>query len=228
MSAIALSIEFTIGGRTEPTVTRLTAAFERAGAEVADVGKHVLPKLVPVLEGAVARQFDAQGAGPEMGSWAPLSESYAAWKEKHYPGQPILVRTGKLRAALTDSNAPGARRDVSGESLSYGTTGIPYASAHQTGSVAGHLTAGNLPARPPFDFGSDFEAGMQAAAAAGIREAVREASDGLLDFDGDTFEGLPVQTGAGGGRFVESGGRRTYLKKTKSGEVVKRRFGGGR
>lgn len=221
MSAIALSIEFTIGGRTEPTVTRLTAAFERAGAEVADVGKHVLPKLVPVLEEAVARQFDAQGAGPEMGSWAPLSESYAAWKEKHYPGAPILVRTGKLRAALTDSNAEGARRDVGSDVLTYGTQGVPYASHHQEGTS-------RMPARPPFDFGAGFEAGMQAAAAAGVREAVREASDGLLDFDGDTFEGLPVQSGARGGRFIESGGARTYLKKTSSGEVVKRRFGGGR
>jgi len=229
MSVFAIQVEYQLGGGSrEPTLTRLTAAFERAGVEVADVAKHVFPKLVGVLEAGVARQFETQGSGPEMGSWAPLSQSYAAWKAKHYPGAPILVRKGKLRAALTDSSAPGAKRDISGESLTFGTSGIPYASAHQTGSVAGHLTAGNLPARPVFDFGGDFEKEMSAAAMAGVREAVREGSDGLLDFDGDTFEGLPVQSGARGGRYVESGGERTYLKKTKSGEVVKRRFGGRR
>lgn len=227
MSVFAIQVEYQLGGGSrEPSLTRLTAAFERAGVEVADVAKHVFPKLVGVLEAGVAKQFATGGSGPEMGPWAPLSPSYAAWKAKHYPGAPLLVRKGALRAALTDSGAPGARRDISDDSLAFGTSGIPYASAHQSGSVAGHLTAGNLPARPVFDFGPDFERAMGAAVMAGVREAVRSGSDGLLDFDGDTFEGLPVQTGASGGRFVESGGVRTYLKKTKSGQVVKRTYRG--
>lgn len=220
MSAIVLKVEYQVGGgAVEPTLTRLTTALERAGAEVANVGKHILPKLLPILEGATAKQFDEQGGGPQAGAWAPLSASYRAWKEANYPGQPLLVRTGTLRDALTSSGSPGALRSVSGDSLEYGTKGVLYASFHQTGT-------GRMPSRPPFDFGG-IESQLQAAAMAGVREAVREASDGLLDFEGDTFEGLPVQSGPRG-RFIESGGRRTYLKRTKTGTVVKRTYGRGR
>jgi hypothetical protein len=133
----------------------------------------------------------------------------------------LLVLTGALGAALTDSADAGARRDISGDSLSYGTKGVPYATFHQTGTS-------DMPSRPPFDFGSDMEEGMQAAALAGAREALRAASDGLLDFEGDSFEGQQVMTGKGGGRYIQSAGGRTYLKQTKGGDVVKRRYGGKR
>lgn len=221
MSAIVLSVEYQVGGRAEPTVATLRTAFERAGAEVAKVDVHVLPRLVPLLESETARQFDAQGAGPVAGSWAPLSVEYAKWKEAHYPGRPILVLTGKLRDALTNSSSPNAQRDVANGGLAFGTRAIPYASVHQTGGS-------KLPARPPFDFGDSFAQGMKAVAADGIRAAVREVTDGLLDFEGQEFEGLPVLTGRNGGRYVESGGKRTYLKRTAAGQVVKRQYGGKR
>lgn len=220
MSAIVVTVEYQVGGGpSEPTLARLTTALERAGAELADVGKHILPKLLPVLEVETGKQFDAQGAGPIAGSWAPLSVSYAKWKQAHFPGQPTLVRTGALRAALTGPGA-GARRDVSGDTLSFGTVGIPYASFHQTGT-------GRMPARPEFDYGPDFEASMQAAVAAGVREAVRAGSDGLLDFEGDTFEGQQVLSGKQGGRYVTgSNGSRIYLKRNAAGKVVTRTIKG--
>jgi phage gpG-like protein len=218
VSAIVLSVEWQMGGGpSEPTLHRFVTAVERAGAELADVGKHILPKLLPVLEVETGKQFDAQGAGPQAGSWAPLSTSYAKWKAAHYPGQPTLVRTGALRAALTGPGS-NARRDVSGDSLEFGTTGLPYASFHQTGT-------GRMPARPEFDFGPDFEAAMAAAVAEGTREAVRAGSDGLLDFEGSEFEGRAVLTGRRGGRYVVgSNGGRTYLKRGPGGSVVKRSF----
>lgn len=216
MSAIVLSVEWEVGGVTSPTLGRFTTALERAGAELLDVGKHVLPKLLPVLEVETGKQFDAEGAGPIAGSWAPLSVSYSAWKKAHYPGKPTLVRTGALKAALTGPG-PGARRDVSGDTLSFGTTGIPYASFHQTGT-------GKMPARPEFDFGPDFDAAMQSATEAGVREAIKAGSDGLLDFEGDSFEGQAVLTGKSGGRFtVGSNGSRTYLKH-RGGQTVTRTF----
>ena len=65
----------------------------------------------------------------------------------------------------------------------------------------------------------------EAAAEAGTREAIKAGSDGLLDFDGDTFEGAPVLTGRRGGRYtVNASGGRTYLKRNASGGVVKRGF----
>lgn len=223
MTAIALQVEYVIGGQADGTVTRLTTALERAGAELANLGKHVLPRVAKALEAGTAAQFAAEGAGPQAGSWAALSTSYAAWKQRVYPGQPKLVATGAMRAALTDGKAPGAKREIGNDSLSFGTTGIPYASYHQTGT-------GRMPSRPPFDFGSDFEKAMNAAAMAGVREAVREGSEALLDFDGATYteDGTTydVQTGANGGRFVEMGGGRVYLKRTAAGRTVKRRYGG--
>lgn len=223
MTAILLSVEYAVGnGTPEPTLTRLVTALERAGDAVADVGKYVLPKVLPVLETETAKQFEAEGRGPASGSWAPLSTSYAAWKGANFPGQPINVLSGKLRGALTDGGAPGARRDVGGDSLTYGTTGIPYASFPQTGTR-------RMPARPPIDFGDDFEEGLQAAALAGVREAVRAGSEGLLDFEGDEFEGQQVLTGRSGGRYVPApGGGRTYLNRNASGAVVRRTFGGSR
>lgn len=218
MSAIVLSVEWQVGGgASEPTLTRLTTALERAGAESANVGKHILPRLVPVLEGETAKQFDAEGQGP-AGAWASLSVPYATWKEANFPGRPILELSGALRAALTDGGASGARRDVSGDSLTFGTSGVPYASFHQTGT-------GRMPSRPPLDFGNGLEEGIRRAATAGLREAVREGSDGLLDFEGDTFEGQEVFTGAKGGRFIREGGGRTYLKRNKAGQVVKQHRG---
>jgi len=40
---------------------------------------------------------DAQGNA--LPGWAPLSEQYAKWKARKYPGAGILVRTGQLREA---------------------------------------------------------------------------------------------------------------------------------
>lgn len=46
------------------------------------------------------RQFATEGAYAS-GGWAPLSPAYAAWKARHYPGQPILRRTDDLFESLT-------------------------------------------------------------------------------------------------------------------------------
>lgn len=222
MSAVLLRVDFAMGnGTPQPSLTSLSAAFERAGAEVADVAKHIYPKLAPALEAAVDRQFEARGAGPQQGAWAPLSKDYAAWKEQHYPGMPLLELTGAMRAALTVSTDPKALRSISGQEFDFGTKGVPYASYHQTG-------APRLPARPPFDFGADFADAMTKVAAAGIREAIKEAVQGawdeLADFQGEEFEGQQVEVGKRGGAFVRTGARgRTYLKQTKDGSVVKKR-----
>lgn len=50
---------------------------------------------------AEQQQFATEG-GFGSGGWAPLSEGYAAWKAKHYPGTKILHRTGELERSLTE------------------------------------------------------------------------------------------------------------------------------
>lgn len=78
--------------------------------------------------------FSNQG----QGTWPALSPAYARWKAVAYPGRPIMVRTGDLRAQLTSGKAVLAQTD---DSLFLGTA-IPYAAYHARG-------AGNLPQRAP-------------------------------------------------------------------------------
>lgn len=52
--------------------------------------------------------FEHEGT-PEK--FKPLSPKYKAWKEKNFPGRPILVLTGKLKKALTEKE-DGYYRDV--------------------------------------------------------------------------------------------------------------------
>ena len=75
------------------------------------------------------------------GHWAPLSPKYRLWKEKRYPGQPILVLTGALRRDLT-SRPFGVER-IGTQSMEVGTD-IPYATYHQHGTP-------KMPMRKPMD-----------------------------------------------------------------------------
>lgn len=54
---------------------------------------------------AERRQFASEGAYGS-GGWAPLSPRYAAWKARHFPGQPIMRRTDDLFHSLTDADGP--------------------------------------------------------------------------------------------------------------------------
>ena len=60
--------------------------------------------------------------------WAPLSPDYAAQKARSYPGQPILVRTGRLRDSLTKTPTLRFR----GNTMEIGTN-VPYSQYHQNG-----------------------------------------------------------------------------------------------
>ncbi len=153
----------------EAVLDRIAVAFERAGNELADFSKNVFPKLTPVFEAEMARQFDAEGGGPS-GAWRPLLPAYARWKEEHYPGKTILRRTDDIFTALTQSSSPLAARVFSGDHFNFGTQGVPYASHHQV----------SLNARPIFDFSEDFESDLARAALDGAREAV--AAAGLDEF----------------------------------------------
>lgn len=156
----------------ETVLERIRVAFERTGDELEDFSKHVWPRLTPVFEAEMARQFDAQGGGP-TGAWAPLSPAYAAWKERAFPGQPILVASGKMREALTQSASPFAARAFDSDSFQFGTSNIPYASFHQLGTPT-------MPDRPPFDFSPDFEMDLARESLEAARDAV--AASGLGDF----------------------------------------------
>lgn len=176
MSLVGLKLEYSVGSRTGETVLRdLALGFEQAGNEMRRVGEHVFPRLIPVFEAGMERQFDAQGAGV-TGRWSPLTDAYARWKAQHFPGKPILERTGALREALTRSSSPRAYREYSARELVFGSAGVEYASFFQFGTR-------KMVARAPFDFDAKFEADLKAAALDGIRDAIRATRLGDLGID---------------------------------------------
>jgi phage gpG-like protein len=89
---ISLSFDFYGDVQIDRTLERFSDAVEDARPAweaIADRFAHV-----------ERRQFGTEGRHAS-GGWAPLSPRYAAWKARHYPGRPILVREGDLRASLT-------------------------------------------------------------------------------------------------------------------------------
>ncbi len=98
------------------------------------------------------RTAEAETFGEEGPGWAPLRPRYAKWKSKHYPGMPLLVRTGALELSLTDPFADGAINEINPTWMELGTdlkttnkSGKQYTLGmlHQTGTRRG------MPARPP-------------------------------------------------------------------------------
>ena len=98
------------------------------------------------------RSAEAEIFAEEGPGWAPLRPRYAAWKARHYPGMPMLVRTGALQLSLTDPHAEGAIYDIYPTTMELGTdlkttnrNGKQYTLGmlHQTGTRRG------MTARPP-------------------------------------------------------------------------------
>lgn len=96
-------------------------------------------------------QFKSEGA--EGGdSWQPLSPAYAAWKEAHFAGKPILQREGDLMASLTSGNDPNAVKIEERRTLTLGSK-VPYAIYHQ--SLAERKS--RLPRRPEINLPEAFK-----------------------------------------------------------------------
>lgn len=66
--------------------------------------------------------------------WPPLSFKYRAWKETHFPGKPILVRTGLLRKSMTIKGALGNIFTISKVGARFGTN-VPYGIYHDEGGI---------------------------------------------------------------------------------------------
>src|SRR4051812_28252858 len=80
----------------------------------------------PIMGEIEEQQFDSRGEG----AWPALSESTLSQKsEGGWPADP-LVRSGDLKASLTD---PGRAAQTSPTEMSYGTD-VPYAGYHQDGT----------------------------------------------------------------------------------------------
>ena len=96
--------------------------------------------LAPIVAEAADNIFASEGRG----GWPQLSEAYARWKARNFPGKGILDLTGAYRKAATQIGAPGNVITTTENSLTYGVEGLDYPAYHETGT-------NQLPARPVFD-----------------------------------------------------------------------------
>lgn len=79
--------------------------------------------------GAIFNRQQPRGEGQR---WPQLSDKYKAWKEKRFPGMPILVRTGELKASMTESGANGNISIIDKVSGIFGTT-VKHGAYHDQG-----------------------------------------------------------------------------------------------
>jgi phage gpG-like protein len=132
---------------------RVGAALGAFGAVLRDLQPFWRDEFAPRFFAKVQDRFNLQGQsrGPggrfsSGGRWAPLSVDYQKWKERHFPGQPILQRTGVLRDSLVwggSSVGPDGIFEASPTTVVVGTA-VPYGVFHQTGTP-------KMPARPFID-----------------------------------------------------------------------------
>lgn len=126
-----------------PGAYGFTVALSRFGSEVQDFTEFWEGRFK--IWWYALRQLDYAAAGGTTGSmWAPLSDDYRKWKNRHYPSAPLLVLRGPMKASLIAPDAPGSVWRPSPRSLEVGSS-VPYAIYHQNGT-------GRMPARPPIRF----------------------------------------------------------------------------
>ncbi len=67
-------------------------------------------------------------------SWAPLSVRYASWKERNFPGRPLMVLTGTLKDSMTKQGARGNITLIGKDRAVFGSS-IIYANRHDEGTL---------------------------------------------------------------------------------------------
>ena len=76
--------------------TAMNAALERHKTAfdftVDDLGNRATVVTAAAIYAYMDEQID-----PDNAPWLELSEGYDAWKQRHYPGQPISVLTGHMK-----------------------------------------------------------------------------------------------------------------------------------
>ena len=123
--------------------------------------------LAPTVAEAVDNIFASEGRG----QWPQLSEAYARWKAKNFPGKGILELTGAYRNAATQIGSPHNVITTTENSLTYGVEGLDYPVYHETGTD-------RMPARPVFDLlaeDEDLSSNVTEALSEHINQKLNEA-----------------------------------------------------
>lgn len=129
------------------------AVLDRGIARFSDgVGDYrpIWPVIADEWYAQVKDQFKSEGAeGGEK--WPELTAEYAGWKEVHFPGKPILQRTGDLESSLTSGKDPNAVKVEGRKSLTLGSK-VAYGIYHQSPGPRKRL-----PRRPPIMLPESFK-----------------------------------------------------------------------
>jgi hypothetical protein len=132
---------------TATGVNELRASLDGWEADVTNLKGPLTSLLQQVIRPHIGQAFADSGPG-----WKALSPAYAKWKAIHYAGMPILVRTGKMRTALT--GGVGSAFTVTENSLTIDPSqAVPYWKWHETG-------AGKLPKRSMLQFSDQAQVEM--------------------------------------------------------------------
>ncbi len=119
-----------------PGGDRVSVALDRYQQYLKDLRPFWREYVAPKFFDTVKRNFDLEGGMSEAaGGWAALSPAYAAAKARHYPGKPILQRTGHLYRSLQwlgESVGPEGVFEAHETWARLGTS-VPYGIYHQFG-----------------------------------------------------------------------------------------------
>ncbi len=113
------------------------ADFKRFGVDLTPVAMaRALTNIKMLFQDDERQLFASEGAKGKAGKWPELSEKYKIWKERHYPGKTIMVRTERLMKSLIGEGNESVRTLVKDNqktmTLRLGTL-VPYAEYHQRG-----------------------------------------------------------------------------------------------
>ena len=125
-------------------VTQYDRAFEALADDV-DNMRDPLERVLRSLRAIEVEQFAKEGAAAGNAKWAPLSPAYKRWKDRHYPGKPIMQRTGELHRDLTTDGVISLTDDE----LVYGPSSSPRPDGETNARIAGwhHEGSGHNPRR---------------------------------------------------------------------------------
>lgn len=84
-----------------------------------------------LVEDHIVKQFRRQGFPKK---WAPLSEKYAAWKKRNFPGRRLLVLTGRMRRGFRSKAGPRSLRIINRITAGQGGNTTPRWFWHQFGT----------------------------------------------------------------------------------------------
>jgi len=130
---------------TAPNLNKWEADATRFDYDIDHVAMiQAFKRIIKLFHRWQRKAFRSGGSIQKSGAHAALSDSYREWKERNYPGRPIMVLTGKLRKSMTGGEGGMSTYGRLGREwyLKIGTTvksgdNYDYPLAHQEGSAKG-------------------------------------------------------------------------------------------